>query len=520
MSSPVLDIVTIDANRRIQSLQRQLAARARIVDLGEDIMILVFAHLDLGSKIAATHTCVYWRSLALAHPLLWATVQVRFTRPIQIGLNALVVRSSPAPVELRLSVSDLNVYDIAACIQQHLLRVRRLSLINPPGSANLCGSDAWDTIFNALNGPAPIIEELEVLRLGDATQFSFLRVPRLNRRLFNGTAPMLQALILHDIRIDPECPLLSRMRRLGYAASYSIGGARIVLGLLTSCTNLEDVYLEGPPDGVALNTSDVANGTSWLPSLKQAVFANVHFPGILGFLQHRNVREMTVTDSEELSHQKEIFFGIDTHSDDRLDDFSRVCVLPPSGERAWDFTPECDIRMESPMGRTRTLASTRLSGLHSFPASLWDNITSLMFVEPLKRPFAPIPNMRRLESLTYVFRASRLSRFLDRMEPWYSGPVRWECPSLACLTLAARKFTSKEYDWTAKPVTLDLRFVETWFKYDVLCEVPKIIVHTPGFIVKGVEEMRAEAAWDVTVIHDTLEMPPSEYFGRAQFFSR
>jgi len=137
--------------------------------------------------IAVTRVCRRWRQAALGDSLLWARITGFSSSPKWIAEMLVRSRNAPLIVDLpatpvpgTLSKFTLHIFRIRE------LRLRDLSLLNPPGLRDIC----------ALEAPA-----LEHLELGVSTPYPVTFHQLGGTTLFGGRAPKLRTLFLSKVSI-------------------------------------------------------------------------------------------------------------------------------------------------------------------------------------------------------------------------------------------------------------------------------------------------------------------------------
>ncbi|KZV78714.1 hypothetical protein EXIGLDRAFT_847235, partial [Exidia glandulosa HHB12029] len=115
------EVVVISAERGNLSHDKQLAAGARIVLLGEDVIRLVFHHLCLRDCITVSHLCVYWRWLAVGDPFLWTELN---GNPAVIPV--LWARSGAVPIHATLRIDEKTSAEVSTCLRENVSRFKEL----------------------------------------------------------------------------------------------------------------------------------------------------------------------------------------------------------------------------------------------------------------------------------------------------------------------------------------------------------------------------------------------------------
>ncbi|EJD35045.1 hypothetical protein AURDEDRAFT_130833 [Auricularia subglabra TFB-10046 SS5] len=219
-------------------------------DIPPEMLANVFSYLDHEGAFAASHTCRFWRAVALSCPSLWADICVRLQADgsnvarADAAVRALLARAGTAPVSFRLSVpgwraglsvppgpaDSMDIGGLLANVGQ--LRQLHLDLVD---ASFLSG---WDDL---VSNPPSRLHELS-LRF---SWNSYFRVR--NGPLFARSMPFLRVLdVSGDFHIDDHTwPLLPALERLSLRFSDEMDLPAIGTHVLTACPALKALLLVG-----------------------------------------------------------------------------------------------------------------------------------------------------------------------------------------------------------------------------------------------------------------------------------
>ncbi|ETW77236.1 hypothetical protein HETIRDRAFT_326455 [Heterobasidion irregulare TC 32-1] len=155
--------------------------------------------LDIShGRIALTRVCRRWRSISLNMPSLWRNIT--FSTPG--WTQEMLLRSRPLSVDIHFNSDCHRDYgpgkrdlsELNALAVESISRARKLRLVDK----------VVDVIILSVT-PAPLLEELHLSRLYPHLRHATRIVPP---SIFDGKAPRLQKLFLHELTIHPASPIL------------------------------------------------------------------------------------------------------------------------------------------------------------------------------------------------------------------------------------------------------------------------------------------------------------------------
>ena len=179
-----------------------------------------FEALDLVSSpptpsLPVSHVCHRWREISLNLPYLWS--HINFTNlKTPAGAAVMLVRAKTAPLYLEAETIQWDSAKFKAFkeqIEAHIHHIRHLSITVKPNHLKM---------FGQLVSSAPSLELLSIDNRQSPYVFSPVIIPD---NLFDGIAPELTYLRLHNCGIRWQSPLLKGLRDLELFSFP--GGARI-----------------------------------------------------------------------------------------------------------------------------------------------------------------------------------------------------------------------------------------------------------------------------------------------------
>ncbi|KZV85555.1 hypothetical protein EXIGLDRAFT_699391 [Exidia glandulosa HHB12029] len=268
--------------------------------LPAELLLAVFAHLPLASRITATHVCWRWRDAALAAPaLLWSQIVSKGSRPG--ALEAQLARAGNVKIDLQLVVPEHGYEIMVAAAAEHLHKVRSLSY-----SASIDGYFAsrriagWkECVVGLLSCPVPT---LEVLHIG-------LLYDQLPTPLFSGQCPKLRHVSLRSTSFKTPYVVVPSVTLLEYS-SYTLdrGKLRAIASMFTSTTALRLHY--------ASHHDLLTTDTSMLDLFPSLEYLSVQLTGtrdsvrsskiLFELLRHKDIRTIEIH-SQVLSKRDDDF---------------------------------------------------------------------------------------------------------------------------------------------------------------------------------------------------------------------
>jgi hypothetical protein len=269
---------TIDAE--IKSLEESLQALryrrnelAPISSLPTEVIEAIFSLLrvpdtsspsTLSGKpdhLRVAHVCHHWREIALNQPLFWSHIDA--TTVSSAGAVEILARARMAPLHLEAKVplgrwDDARFDAFRKQLQAHVSHIRHLALGAGPIQLN--------RTLNGLTSPAPTLEYLYLSRRknDDGTGHLGVYIPD---TLFDGSAPRLSCLEIHDCAINWTSPLLRGLEHLDiHTTSNKLSAFSDWLDALDEMPQLKTLTLEGASPYSTSLPSNI-DRTVTLPSL-------------------------------------------------------------------------------------------------------------------------------------------------------------------------------------------------------------------------------------------------------------
>ncbi|KAA1474111.1 hypothetical protein DENSPDRAFT_313602 [Dentipellis sp. KUC8613] len=249
-------------DRELEAAQSALAAlrygrnrTCSINTLPPELLVRIFQDFDVSPGhrrqprvassrlgwIVVTHVCRHWRHVALSFNALWRKICFSLGKDWTMEM---LRRSGNVPLIYKQHFSSprFRLQPDIETIVQNMSRIRTLSLH--------AGSFALIPLFTALIKPAPLLENLELYDLLDPADFPAKQLPE---RFFEGHAPRLHRIALHNFHVSWQSPILSRLRYLeiripgdpGWAYEFAdeLPGLQGMLNGLATAPDLETLIL-------------------------------------------------------------------------------------------------------------------------------------------------------------------------------------------------------------------------------------------------------------------------------------
>ncbi|EJD47598.1 hypothetical protein AURDEDRAFT_123488 [Auricularia subglabra TFB-10046 SS5] len=186
----------------MMQLSRTLNDGAPINQLPRELFLQILTHVPLCDRIAVTHICQHWRTVAIGAPELWCEFDGALER--KGGLDhvlAVLSRSGNAPLSLYLVVS--GSYDsFGDLLRTHMGHMKFLDLRLDFEFARGEFTMLIQPLLRALMEPAPLLKDLRI---------QITRLPRIPAEdtylpdaLFAHSAPVLRSVILGGLAIYPR----------------------------------------------------------------------------------------------------------------------------------------------------------------------------------------------------------------------------------------------------------------------------------------------------------------------------
>ncbi|TFY62603.1 hypothetical protein EVG20_g6645 [Dentipellis fragilis] len=222
------------------------------------------ASLRLG-WIVVTHVCRYWRQVALSFNALWRKICFSLGKDWTMEM---LRRSGNVPIIYKQHFGSprFRLQPNVETIVQHMHRIQTLSF--------QAGSFALDPLFTALMNPAPVLENLELYAFHDSAEFPARQLPE---QFFEGQAPRLHRIAMHNIHINWQSPILTRVRYLEIRADGDPGWAYEFAHKLPVLRDMLDGLATAPDLETLILVNAMSNGPASiecpvrLPQLRRLV---------------------------------------------------------------------------------------------------------------------------------------------------------------------------------------------------------------------------------------------------------
>ncbi|EJD53287.1 hypothetical protein AURDEDRAFT_157858 [Auricularia subglabra TFB-10046 SS5] len=210
------------ASQRILSelVHRWMQGNDQLRRLPDEIVAYCFTFLPLRNRIAASHVSRYWRSVALAHPAVWADIDFYDNLRDEPALLLMALaRTGQHPVDLRCPQPD-NAGTVAYCLATHMGHIRTLK--------SFCLSR-----YIPLTRPAPLLVTLR-------DSCDHINIPA---NFLGGQAGRLRTLSVRSVSLPQECPALSTVTHLSLSMPSRVQDAASFSRLFLLCPALQELSL-------------------------------------------------------------------------------------------------------------------------------------------------------------------------------------------------------------------------------------------------------------------------------------
>ncbi|KZV90743.1 hypothetical protein EXIGLDRAFT_770500 [Exidia glandulosa HHB12029] len=479
------EVVVISAERGNLSHDQQLAAGARIVLLGQDVIRLVLHHLCLLDCITVSHVCVYWRCLAVGDPFLWTELN---GNPAVIPV--LWARSGAVPIHATLRIDEKTSAEVSTCLRENVSRFKGLAVIMR--TWDNASSIAWTELLRLICQPVPYLKRLHLESPSQGGEFPVFP-PAAFR--FPNSAFGLYELSIMNMRVTDFTRLPPTLTSFAY--DYSPGGVvtftlRDLDIIMQTCPALQELWVS--VDGFHLSPPEFdAAGTPPI-TLKRLSLGYGSFFGILRTLEY-----LGHAGFEHLDVYDDLDFPV--HAILRDFQAKDIVVYRPT----WSYG-QCDVLASDSTDRTRCVRATTLQNISGYPR-LWESITALTLCGDLVKPLNhPPPTVIHLERLVLFYHRGTVRRTLETIEPWRQGSDPWCCPKLRALEFALAAGSSY---MQLQPITLLgealLRFVSEELSS---ANLTRVLVRGPanGWRVQTTPEQSASYPFSLESDHTAYEV--------------
>jgi hypothetical protein len=220
-----VEITSLEELESIRALRLRRNALSPISSLPPEVLAAIFSllcppspdrnpgHDHHLSRLHVSHVCHRWREIALNHPSLWSHVDFTDFRASLAGTTEILARAKSVPLYLEARVpdryhhwEDVRYTTFRQEVQTRIPNVRHLSIS--------AGIFYLHKTLEEFVSSAPILESLSLLSSGgyrNRRTGDHLVIPA---TLFNGSAPRLSRLELHNCAISWKSPLLKGLKYL------------------------------------------------------------------------------------------------------------------------------------------------------------------------------------------------------------------------------------------------------------------------------------------------------------------